>query len=114
VGDYTARNKKYSKMVLKNVKYGEVENVTVIELGNGVVDVADTTHNSGVVGVMFTNNPNGKLGESKDLNGKSSDDVGIDAIITFETIESIEVLERAIERSKNELKRTLAKKEALV
>ena len=94
-------------MINKNVKYSEVENVTVIELGNGDVKVADTTHLDEKTGVVFWNDVPRPIGETTDSYGKTTDETGIDVIIHFTKVESIEVVERALVRAKNELKRIL-------
>ncbi len=94
-------------MVKKNVKYGEIKNVTVIELGYGDVKVSDTLHKDNTVGVMFYNDTPRPIGEIADTYGKTSNETGIDAIIHFRNIESIEVVEKAISRAKSELKRIL-------
>jgi len=94
-------------MVIKNIKYGSIENVTVIELGNGDVMVSDTIHPpEDTVGVMFTNDEANPIGTDHDVTGMNSNDLGIDAIITFNNIESIEVVERALSRAKDAIKST--------
>jgi hypothetical protein len=98
-------------MVLKNIKYSEIENVTIIELGKGDVKVSDTTHASGDrVGVMFTNDVPNEIGTSHADKGKDSNEVGVDALITFDNIASLEVVEKALKNAKRELRKILKAK----
>ena len=99
-------------MIKKNVKYSEIENVTVIELGNGDVKVADTRHLDEKTGVVFWNDVPRPIGETDDSCGKTTDETGIDVIIHFNKVESIEVVERALARAKDELKRNIAIKQS--
>ena len=99
-------------MIDKNVKYGNIYNVTVIDLGNGDVKVSDTTHLEEKTGVVFWNDTPKPIGETDDSAGKTTDETGIDVIIHFTKVESIEVVERALLRAKSKLKEIISQKQS--
>ena len=86
-------------MVHKNRIYGEIHNVTHIELGDGDVIVSDTK-SEGYNGISFINDSPKTVNTSHNLSGKNTNETGLDALITFKNIESLEVFERSIQRIK--------------
>lgn len=89
------------KMVLKNQKIGNVEGITLIELGNGDTKVGFVKQDiEKYVGIAFTNDEPKPIGTKHNTAGTTTDDARPNAIITFTTVESIEVLQRQLNNAK--------------
>ena len=91
-------------MVHKNIKFGNVNGVTLIELGKGNVRVACIKNpGQGYTGVQFVNDTSKPAGGPQNTIGTTTDDSRPDAIITFTDTKSIEVVERALRKAKTYL-----------
>lgn len=91
-------------MIKKNIKYGKVENVTLVEFGKGDVIVAITKFKKRNVGVCFTNldHPQ-RIGSFVDTTATNTNELGIDAILTFTDVNSIDVVLQALQIARKEL-----------
>ena len=91
-------------MIYKNAKIGKLENITLIELGEGDVLVSALEDpNREYSGIGFINDVPGEVGrEHPGTKGKPIDDFeNCHAVIFFHNIASIEVVEEAISKAKN-------------
>ena len=92
-------------MVIKNAKIGDIENVALIELGEGDIQVAYTLHpGESKVCLCFKNDIKRPIGSSHKIKGKSTDEFALDAMLTFTTMESLEVVEKHLLLAKDKLK----------
>tara|TARA_R110002051_G_scaffold281122_2_gene342756 strand:- start:1712 stop:1996 length:285 start_codon:yes stop_codon:yes gene_type:complete len=88
-------------MVLENQTVGKVKGITIIELGKGDTKVAYVhCKEDGYTGVQFVNDKIEKIGTTSGVCGITTDELQPNAMITFTSIESIEVVERALNKAK--------------
>ena len=88
-------------MIYKNAIIGKIKNVTLIELGDGDVQVAALkSKEDKYVGIEFVNDVPNKIGTKHNTAGTTTDNSNPDAMLTFTNIESIEVVERALAKAK--------------
>lgn len=96
-------------MISKNIKFGKIDNVTVIELGHGDVLVGgifntDKKH----VGIAFSNDKVEPIGTKCKLKGKTTNETGVDSVLIFKNLESFEVFEHQLANAKNKLIKMLS------
>lgn len=95
-------------MVIKDTEIGSVKGVTLIELGEGDVKVAFVKNfDEKYSGVMFANDTKKPIGSSDAPAGGTSDEYDMQALLTFTSIESIEVVERHLAKAKIQLRQIL-------
>ena len=88
-------------MVHKNCKVGKAKKVTVIELGSGDVIVSSISCKvDKYAGIAFVNTLPHEIGTKHNTAGCTTDDSQPEAVLIFTKIESIEVVERALEKAK--------------
>lgn len=88
-------------MVLKDVTVSKAKGVTVIELGKGDVQIAACSNKEdSYAGVTFMNDEPNTIGTKHNTAGTTTDDGKPQAMIVFTSIDSIEVLERALNNAK--------------
>ena len=88
-------------MVHKNVKIGGTKGITLIELGEGDVQVAAISckeHES--AGIEFVNDKPNPIGTKHNTAGCTTDNTQPQAILLFTNVASIEVVERALTKAK--------------
>lgn len=92
---------KHDTMIRKDVKVGNVNVGTIIELGNGDVQVAAVKQpDEKYTGIEFMNDVPNPIGTSHNTAGTTTDNSRPEAMITFTDIASIEVVERALNKAK--------------
>ena len=95
-------------MVEFNQKIGKTNNVTIIELGKGDTKVAYVhCKEDGYTGISFTNDSIKPIGTSDGCSGITTDDLQPNAMLTFTSIESLEVVERNLHKAKLKLRQQL-------
>jgi hypothetical protein len=83
-------------MIHKNVKFGKIPEVTVVELGKGDVNVCSIVLNNSFTGISFVNRSPCPIGTVTGDKDKPMDEVGVDMVILFTRYESLLVVERAL------------------
>ena len=88
-------------MIRKNVQVGSTLVETMIELGNGDVKVGSIRfQDDKQVGIEFVNDVPNPIGTKHNTAGTTTDESNPQAIISFTNVESIEVVERALNKAK--------------
>lgn len=88
-------------MIRNNVKVGTVLVETMIELGNGDVKVAALKfQEDNQVGIEFVNDKPNPIGTKHNTAGTTTDESNPQVILSFTNVESIEVVERALNKAK--------------
>jgi len=88
-------------MVIKNTQVGKTKGITLIELGNGDVQVAYIqSKEDKYVGVEFVNDKPNPIGTSHNTAGTTTDNSRPEAMMTFTNIASIEIVEEALKKAK--------------
>ena len=96
-------------MIHKNVIVGDVEEVTICELGSGDVQVSSVDMPSGKsVAVTFVNTEANPIGTEHETSGLTTDQTGLDLMIEFSDLKSIEVVEKYLNHCKKRLKQLQA------
>lgn len=96
-------------MVEYNQTIGRTKGITIIELGKGDTQVAYVhCKEDGYTGVQFTNDTPKPIGTKGDnMVGLTTDELPPNAMITFSTLESLEVFEDKLRKAKLKLKQQL-------
>lgn len=89
-------------MILKNKRFGNVEDITSLEFGKGDILVTPGIgDDKDYACVMFRNDVHGEIGrESEMYNGKTSDDLQPDVVMFFDKAESIDVVIDVLNKAK--------------
>lgn len=88
-------------MIHKNAKIGNTKGITLIELGNGDVQVcAISCKVEKYAGVEFVNDKPNPIGTKHNTAGCTTDNTQPQAILSFTNVASIEVVERALAKAK--------------
>ena len=88
-------------MIRKDVKVGNTLVETMIELGNGDVKIASLRfQDDKQVGVEFVNDIPNPIGTKHNTAGTTTDESNPQVILSFTNIESIEVVEKALNKAK--------------
>lgn len=88
-------------MILKEVQVGNVKGVTIVELGNGDVKVGYThSKEEKYVAVIFSNDEPKPIGTAHNTAGTTTNETPPQAMLSFTKVESIEVVERALNKAK--------------
>jgi len=100
-------------MVLKNIQFASTPDVTLLEFGNGDIItscIQSTTANAVPYGgLCFTNSAPHIIGtEHEDHNGKTTDDIQPQAIITFTKLESFDVVIERLQLARTQFAERLA------
>jgi hypothetical protein len=94
-------------LIHKNGKVGDVEGVTICVFGSGDIDVSTSDYADGSgTALMFTNMKKPVMPIGTDLvgnYGKSTNELGVDVVLEFHKIESIDVVIDALERMKGRM-----------
>jgi hypothetical protein len=92
-------------MIRKNEQIGNTKDVTLIELGEGDVQIGSIfSKEEKYVGVQFINDKKNPIGTRHNTAGCTTDNTKPQVIISFTNVESIEVIERALARAKVSLR----------
>jgi len=91
-------------MVRQKCKVSNTDNVAVIELGYGDVQVGSITNPiDKYAGIGFMNDEVNPIGTQFKTKGTTTDDSGLDAMLIFKNLESFEVFEEHLANAKKEL-----------
>ncbi len=82
-------------MIHKNIKYGNVENVTVVEFGKGKLSITDGT-NDGYLSLLIKSKEFSTIGEVSG-DEKTSDEFKPEVAIVFHNKESFDVFSEYVE-----------------
>ena len=95
-------------MIYENATIGKTKGIMLIELGNGDLQVA-SVHSpvDKYSGVQFVNDIPRPIGTKHNTVGLTSDEDPPDAMITFTSIESIEVVQEKLKEAKIKLRHIL-------
>ena len=88
-------------MIYKNAKVGNTKNITLIQLGNGDVQIGIIHCKvNKYAGVEFVNAVKNPIGTKHNTAGCTTDNSKPEAMLTFTNVKSIEVVERALHKAK--------------
>ena len=88
-------------MIRNKVQVGATLVETMIELGNGDVKVAALRfQDDKQVGVEFVNDVPNPIGKKHNTSGTTTDESNPQVILSFTNVESIDVVERALNKAK--------------
>ena len=96
-------------MIHKNGKVGEIEGVTICVFGSGDIDVSTSPYDGDSCLLMLTNlgQPVMPIGSDlTDRNGKSTNETGVDVVLQFHKVESVDVVIDALQRIKVRMTKT--------
>jgi hypothetical protein len=92
-------------MIVKKAKFGETDNVTVIELGTGDVHMlgSELGENGETVLALKTTKEKGEIGVKVNTNAKSFDDMNPEVAFIFNNPDSIDALIMMLKGCKSEM-----------
>ena len=95
-------------MVHKNIDYGNVKNVTVVEFGKGTLSIVDGANNEGFLSLLIKTKDFSPIGEVSGSE-KNSDEFSPEIAIVFNNKESFDVFYEFVENIKRKFQTDLNK-----